>query len=47
MEEKKKKNEVERFIKKYHYRLELIRTVVPCCVLLLQILIFIKLFHII
>lgn len=44
---KKKKRSVEQFIKRYHFRLELIRTIVPCCVLILQILIFIKLFDLI
>ena len=37
---------VELWIKRYHHRLELIRTVVPLCLLFLQIIIAAKLFNI-
>jgi hypothetical protein len=50
METKEKKtkkglSKIEKAIKRHHYKLELIRTVVPCCVLVLQIIMICKLFH--
>ena len=38
--------EIEAKIGKYHHRLELIRTFVPCIVLVIQLAIFVKLFFI-
>lgn len=37
---------IERIIAKYHHRLELVRTIVPLCVLVLQVMIACKLFHV-
>lgn len=37
--------ELEKKIQKYHFRLELIRTMVPVCVLCMQVVIFLKLFN--
>jgi hypothetical protein len=38
-------NRLENWIKKYHYRLELVRTLVPVVILGLQVSILWKLYH--
>lgn len=38
---------LEKKLKKYHRRMELIRTLVPVCVLILQIVVLVKLFNLI
>jgi hypothetical protein len=38
---------IEAKLERYRHRLELVRTIVPCMVLIMQVLIFVRLFHII
>ena len=45
MKKNEKRNKLERELDKYNHIMELIRTVVPCIVLILQVIILIKIMN--